>query len=190
MNYAIYKLDFKTGVHIGVDSLTDNEYVINSDTIFSALCHEALKAGGTELLDKLVTLVKDNLIFISDAMPFIKDELYVPKPLKPVDIVEDEGNSVQKKAFKKLKYIPVSKLGIYMEGNLDPNYESDIFTDLGKHSIETQARIRGTEETMPYSVGVYRFSSGNGIYICIAYTNHLFLYKRCIYRYHLWKTYF
>ncbi|NLJ57404.1 MAG: type III-A CRISPR-associated RAMP protein Csm4 [Tissierellia bacterium] len=169
MKYAIYKLYFSTGVHIGVDSLTDGEYVINSDTIFSALCHEALKLGASQKLEKLVALAKDNLILLSDGLPFIKNELYLPKPLKPATI-EEEGNSIQKKAFKKLKYIPVSKIHTYMKGKLNPEYEGEIFKALGKYTLRTQAWVRGTDEAKPYSVGLYKFSEGNGIYICIAYT--------------------
>jgi len=169
MKYVIYKLYFSTGIHIGVDSLTDGEYAINSDTIFSALCHEALKAGGTESLEKLVTLTKNSLILLSDGLPFIKDELYVPKPLKPA-IIEEEGNSVQKKAFKKLKYIPVSKIHTYMQGKLNPEYEEEIFKNLGIYTLRTQVRVKGSEEAQPYSVGLYKFSEGNGIYICIAYS--------------------
>lgn len=32
---------------------------------------------------------------------------------------KEEGNSKAKKAFKKLKYIPINKIEEYMKGNLD-----------------------------------------------------------------------
>ena len=42
MFYKILKLHFLTGVHIGNGMLTDGESVIHADTIFSALCLEAM----------------------------------------------------------------------------------------------------------------------------------------------------
>lgn len=172
MKYAIYKLHFSTGVHIGNRDLADGEYAINSDTIFSALCHEALKAGGEQYINKLISLVNDNLILISDALPFIEDELYIPKPLQPIDNVDNnqnQGDSINKKAFKKLKYISIDMLDTYMEGNLDPETELEIFKDLGGSEVRTQAWINGTEETKPYFIGVYNFKANNGLYIIVAY---------------------
>lgn len=171
MKYAVYKLYFGTGLHIGNRSLIDGEYIINSDTIFSALCHEALKAGGKQYIEKLIDLAKNNSIHISDTMPFIKDNLYVPKPLKPVAI-EEQGDSIKKKAFKKLKYIPIQKLNTYMKGNLDPEAEVNIFSELGKYEVKTQVWITGTEETKPYSVGIYKFNENNGLYIVVGYNDN------------------
>lgn len=172
MKYAVYKLHFSTGIHIGNRALTDGEYTINSDTIFSALCQEALKAGGSKYINKLVNLVRSGSLLISDALPFIEDDLYVPKPLQPVsneDSTEDQDYSIKKKIFKKLKYISIEMLEIYMEGELDPELEVEIFKELGDSKIKTSAWITGTEETKPYFVGVYNFNPNKGLYIIIAY---------------------
>lgn len=57
MNYAVFKLVFKTAYHVGNDlgsaTLASAEMTINSDTLFSALCIEALQLGGEEYLKKL-----------------------------------------------------------------------------------------------------------------------------------------
>ena len=143
MKYAIYKLYFTTAVHIGDGTLTDGEYTINSDTIFSALCHEALKMGGEENIEKLVSLSRSNSILISDALPFIRDVLYVPKPLYPASIdKQEQGDSVQKKAFKKLKYIPAQKIETYMKGNLNPEDEIETFSGLGKYEVKAQQKYQ------------------------------------------------
>ena len=49
MNYTIFKMRFKAAVHICDKSLTDSEMTIHADTVFSALCHEALKSNEGEL---------------------------------------------------------------------------------------------------------------------------------------------
>lgn len=48
MEYKAYKLKFLTGVHFGKGSLDDTSYAFCADTLFSALCIEALKDSRTE----------------------------------------------------------------------------------------------------------------------------------------------
>ena len=43
MNYKIYKMIFTQGVHFGAHSLEKSEITFQADTLFSALCIEALK---------------------------------------------------------------------------------------------------------------------------------------------------
>ena len=45
MNYQAYKLKFQGAVHLGKNRLENGEFVFCADTLFSALCHEALKRG-------------------------------------------------------------------------------------------------------------------------------------------------
>lgn len=45
MEYAIYKLDFSTGVHFGTGTLNQTEYTLAADQLFSALYIEAVKWG-------------------------------------------------------------------------------------------------------------------------------------------------
>ena len=45
MEYAIYKLDFSTGVHFGTGTLNQTEYTLAADQLFSALYIEAVKMG-------------------------------------------------------------------------------------------------------------------------------------------------
>ena len=60
MRYTIYKLSFPNGIHIGTGNLSSTEKVIHSDTLFSAMCIEALNMGGEEELNRFVQMAKDN----------------------------------------------------------------------------------------------------------------------------------
>lgn len=85
--------------------LPDVEPVFLADTLFSALCQEALSVPGG--IDKLYKKCVSGSIRFSDALPFIQGEFYVPKPAMTIQ-TDQEGDSRTKKAFKKLKYIPVT----------------------------------------------------------------------------------
>lgn len=50
MKYKAYKLAFTSGIHIGKTMLVDSNPGIHADTLFSALCQEALKIGEIRLL--------------------------------------------------------------------------------------------------------------------------------------------
>jgi len=127
MAYSLYKLEFSTGLHIGVDrggsSLDDGRMAIHSDTLFSALCCECAKNGS---VNQLYDLFAGNLLTISDALPYHKDELYLPKPVLFTGNVKREGNSELKKIFKAIEYIPLSVFSEYVGsmasgGEMDPN---------------------------------------------------------------------
>jgi CRISPR-associated protein Csm4 len=164
MEYAIYKLRFTTGVHIGESDIEDSSMTIHADTIFSALCIEALKVGGQEMLDKFYNMTKSDRIRISDALPYKGSSLYVPKPVMQIKS-GDEGNSADKKQFKKMKYIPVDMIEEYVTGRLDAKAVNDEFKDFGRRELRTLASIKGEEETRPYRVGLYHFEQGCGLYI-------------------------
>ncbi len=169
MKYYIYKFCFNTAVHIGNGNLTDGESTICADTLFSGLCHEAVKNGGQQQIDELVNFAKSGKLQFSDMLPFIADDMYIPKPLCPVK-VELEGDSVQKKKFKKLKYIPIDKISVYMSGNLNAEEETDKIKQLGMFEMRNMASSLDPEksqngEMMPYSVGVFKFAQNSGLYI-------------------------
>ena len=167
MKFAVYKLNFAAGVHLGTGTLASGANTLPADTLFSALCMEAAQQG-EKSIKTLVDAVRQNRLRIGDLFPFIGEELYLPKPLVPVQR-ENEGNSIVKKSFKKLKYIPVSQLDTYLQGKIDPVAAVEKLQKLGAFEVRTMAASRSTEkletgETLPYSVGVYRFGQGNGLY--------------------------
>lgn len=96
MKYQSYRMIFPVGIHLGNKLSDESMFTVLADTLFSALCQEAVKNGS---LDELVSAVKDNKLLISDAMPFIGDTYYIPKPLVKIQ-TESQGNSKLKKHLK------------------------------------------------------------------------------------------
>lgn len=164
MIYNAFKLKFKTGVHIGDTSLSDGELTFRSDSLFSALCSEAVKQSHEEL-EKLYNLFLSGALCISDAMPFVGDTLFLPKPICYIESKNNDGDSVVKKQFKKLKYISSESLEKYLEGKLEPSENLEKLNNLGSFSMRTNASIYGQEQSLPYNVGVYIFNEGSGLYV-------------------------
>ncbi|MBQ9885372.1 MAG: type III-A CRISPR-associated RAMP protein Csm4 [Lachnospiraceae bacterium] len=169
MKYKIYKFKFNTAVHFGKKTLEDCEYTICADTLFSALCHEAVK-NGEEKISELVAMVRDNRVRISDAFPYIGKSFYIPKPMLKIQKELKHGDSEEKKAYKKLTYIPINLFNEYLKGELDVKAEKDKFSkQLGQKMLKVSVSIRGEEKTTPYRVGTYSFKEGSGLYIILAY---------------------
>ena len=167
MKYKAYKLAFTSGIHIGKTMLVDSNPGIHADTLFSALCQEALKIGG-DTLAELYGYACDGKLQISDAFPYIGDICYLPNPMKRI-VTESQGDSTLKKLYKKLTYIPADKLDVYLRGELDARQETNKIRDLGHSTTRTSAAVRGKVDTEPYHVGVYQFNDGNGLYIILGY---------------------
>lgn len=167
MEYRLYKLRFQGAVHFGKHNLDEGEYACCADTIFSALCQEALKVGDS-VLRKLYDAAKKGNLLLSDAFPYMGDTYFLPKPIKRIAFQGSGGDSVAKKAFKKLKYIPVDMLDVYLRGEYDVEAASD-FQKFGHFEMKTAASIRGEEETKPYRVGTYYYHAGNGLYLIVGY---------------------
>lgn len=170
MNYAIYKLKFTAPVHFGKSLLTDSEFTLCSDTIFAALCMEAVRMGD-DLLNELVRFAKSNDIQMSDAFPYIGDKLLIPKPHVFVEHSQDENSSIIKKAYKKLKYITIDDFDSYLDGSFDV-INAVQMSDLGVSALKVSASIRNDEgETIPYEVGTYSFYDDCGLYLLVGYSN-------------------
>lgn len=162
MKYVIYKMYFFNGVHFGSNTLESSQYTFLADTLFSALCQEAVKMG-QEKLDELISCTKGHQILLSDAFPVCEDELFLPKPFLYIDRGEKAGDSVVKKAYKKMKYISLNNFDKYLRGNLLPEEIREL-NDFGYVTRKVSASVRGEENTVPYRVGVYYYHEGNGIY--------------------------
>lgn len=167
MEYQLYQFFFSSGVHFGNGSLDHTSYTFCADTLFSALCQEALKLG-EETLETLVNYVEEGSILFSDSFPFVEEEYFLPKPLLHIDAGEDAGDSTVKKAFKKLKYIPVSRFSEYLHGNFRPE-EAERLDNLGDYQMKVSAAVRGEDETMPYRIETFQFRKGSGLYIICGY---------------------
>ena len=192
MEYNIYKLRFKTAVHLGENNLSKSSNVIFADTLFAALCTEAIKEG-TEYLDEFVKTVKENQLQFSDCMPYIGDKYYIPKPVKKIDNGEN-GDSSIKKQYKKLKYIPIDQFDEYLNGKLDPSDTNKNYSDnIGNYEMKTSSAVRGLDETLPYHVQSFRFKKNSGLYLIVGFEDYdsldIFIRYALIYR-HRWEKEF
>ena len=157
MEYTIYKLEFQTGVHFGTGALDEGAYIFHADQLFSAMYIEALKLGKAQ---NFYEAVKAGNLFLSDALPYIDKQYLIPKPMIYVQ-TDRQGESKQKKAYKKLKYLPVEKIDEFLTGNM--NLESDPMRGFGQIQQQTMAHVRKDEDTLPYRVGTFNYAPGCGL---------------------------
>ena len=167
MKYKIYKLTFPNGIHVGSGRLSSAENTIHADTLFSALCIEALHVGGEQLLESLVNHARMDKLRISDALPYINDCLYVPKPMCRVKSTEQDPS--MRKLFKKMTYIPVDRLSDYLRGTSNPEEINEEFSKLGKKSVYQKVSIKLEGDNELYNVGVYEFNENCGLYVILGY---------------------
>ena len=168
MKFKIFKMNFTGAVHFGEGGLITSADTLMADTVFAALCSEAALQG-TDLLEKLVQCVSGGKLLLSDALPFIGKTLYVPKPILEVR-GRDEGNSTIKKALKKLRFIPIDKLDVYLQGNLDIAEEAKYFHDnFSRPDLLEKVTVPEGEITRPYAVAIRRYQQGSGLYLCVGY---------------------
>ncbi len=178
MKAAIFKLNFKTGIHIGEGALDTCASTIMSDTLFSALCIEALKLGK---FDCFVNYVKSDKLVISNAFPFDDNGLYLPKPIKRIE-GKKEQDPADRKKYKKLQWIPVSNFKEYLQGNLEINNFYN--RNFGELNLITHAKVaRDQKDTEPYHVATFVFKYRCGLYVLVGYEDEesLSLTKELIY---------
>ena len=166
MEYKIYKLTFPNGVHFGKNSLESTQYVFQADTFFSSLCIEAIHRG-EESLERLLAYVKQDKLAFSDALPYIGKEYYIPKPMLHIEN-NNQGDSVIKKAFKKMAFVPFSCFEEYLRGELSKE-KAEGLGKLGYSQTKVSAFVRGEDETMPYRVGIYYYREDCGLYLIVRY---------------------
>lgn len=155
MKRTIIRMKFLAPIHIGDRNLSDSNYDIKADTLFSALC---IECGD---IPRLVNTVKDGKLKISDAFPYIDGYYYIPKPMI---VVKHETKDY--KLFKKIKYISHDRLDEYIEGSLKPEVEIERFI-LGDSDVRTQVCI-GED---PYQVGTYTFKDNTGLYVIVEHSD-------------------
>lgn len=167
MKYKLFRLTFQSAVHFGRHNLDEGEYSCCADTLFSALCQEAVKIGDNVLQDFYHDTKEGGLLF-SDLFPYMGSTYYIPKPMRHIEPTDNGGNSIIKKAYKKLKYIPMDMLDIYLKGEYDVLNAPDL-GGLGHFEMKTAASMRGEPETEPYRIGTYYYETGNGLYFIVGY---------------------
>ena len=145
MNYFLLKLAFDTAVHFGgSDSAVGSQssaLTLRADTIFSALCHTALEVYGELTLDELLVSADADALRISDAMPWRGDTFYLPKPIA-ASTFPAELSTVERKAVKKLAWIPASKFDRYTASLHSGTYPLDeLDQSFGQAYEQTKASV-------------------------------------------------
>ena len=163
MEYSIYKLNFQSGVHFGTGTLNESTYTFQADQLFSALYIEALKL---HLEQEFYNMVKSGRLLFSDSFPYCGKQYMLPKPMLYVE-PSDRGKSDQKKAYKKLKYLPMEQLSEFLSGTMD--LKKNPAMEFGRCYQQTMASVRNEKETTPFRVGTFYFYEGNGLYVIIAH---------------------
>jgi CRISPR-associated protein Csm4 len=148
----IVKLKFKTAVHFGNGNLSDGNYTISSDTLFSALFTECLNLGiNTDFLFELR---------ISDLFPYFGNEYFLPKPIMTIENKSNDPKFIElRKEYKNLRFIPLSKFKNYVMGETLPD---DLRCDFGKSDLKI--RLNKYENGDPYNVGDFTFAEKTGLY--------------------------
>jgi CRISPR-associated protein Csm4 len=169
MSLCLFKLAFNTPVHIGSSesarSLGTSIGGFCADTLFSALCHAAYQHEGADGINRMRRITAA----FSDAMPYRGTELYLPKPcLSPAPGLDMPP--VTRKRFNKLRYLPVSLFTKYIAAlsGTEP-LPDEINNDFGTGYITEKVAITGQELPQPYSVGLFSFDSGCGLYFIMRY---------------------
>ena len=169
MNYYLYKLAFDTAVHFGPASSAQSLYVSEdhfyADTLFSALCHSALALRGQDGLNLICQAAKTGQLFFSDSMPWQNDILYLPKPFVSAKS-EQEVPAADRKAVKKLKWIPVDDFPVFaasVRGG-SPYKAAQAQAEFGITASTMKARITQGDDSLPYQVGLYQFKENAGLW--------------------------
>ena len=156
MKHKIYLFEFQNGVHFGSGDLDTAEYTFRADTLFSALCQEAVKL---DCLPELFERVSKGKILFSDAFPYKeKGRLYLPTPIV-MGKMQDHTKEAVRTAF-----LPAEKLAHFLSGNYIPDSD-DLESELGRFEMKTSVAIQGKEEPEPYRVKAFYFYEGNGLYV-------------------------
>lgn len=163
MEYRFYKLSFITPVHFGTGVLNESAICFCADTLFSALYIEALKLNTA---DKFYNAVEMGKLRFSDAFPYMGKQYFLPKPMVYIE-PKEQGNSVVKKQYKKLRYLPIEELHNFLLGDLNP--ENCSLQEIGKEYSQVMSAVRREEEdALPYRVGNFLFKENCGLYVIAA----------------------
>jgi CRISPR-associated protein Csm4 len=159
VNSRLFKFDFDR-VHFGDAGLESSTIGCAADTLYSALCITALRMGGQDLLDELAAAAT---LRLSDLMPYVGECYLVAKPLHAV---QTENSSVQKKAAKKVGFVPVDQLGDFLAGRADLEELAALQARIGVHAVAAKASIHnGGDDAEPYRVGYFKFADHAGLWL-------------------------
>ena len=132
--------------------------------------HYSIRAAAkqTAALEELLISADADALRISDAMPWRGDSFYLPKPIA-ASTSPAELSTVERKAVKKLAWIPVSKFDRYTASLHSGTYPLDeLDQSFGQAYEQTKASVTDGADAKPYFVGLYRLHAGCGLYVLCA----------------------
>ncbi|MGI6781389.1 MAG: type III-A CRISPR-associated RAMP protein Csm4 [Acholeplasmataceae bacterium] len=167
----IIKLKFITAIHYGNNGkpgLLSTDNMILSDTIYSAFCEI-----NPNDIDKLIGLLENNQLRISDMLPYVDDKLLIPKGIDVIKFESiDEIDRTTFKKVKKLDYIPMDKIE-KMASNCSEELIEEALKlqdSIGNFDIKTSNRIsRDGDDTLPFIMETFTFNHNSGLYLIVDY---------------------
>jgi CRISPR-associated protein Csm4 len=164
----LFRLKFRS-VHFGDDGLTSTNIGCAADTLFSALCIQALRIGGQGMLDRLVDSARAGSLRFTDLLPFVGEQYFVPKPVLQISPPDAPSDSSAKKAAKGIEYVPVSELAKFCAGTADLGEIASQQDAIGERSLVDRVAIRnGKEDAEPYRVAVFTFGPDAGLWLLVS----------------------
>lgn len=181
MMYYIFTLKFLTPVHFGDTanggSLDKFSLQCSADTLFAALCNEAVNKG-SDAVEKLVKKTAEGKIVFSSLFPYWRTAdsdlyFYLPKPLLKLEQEEQQSAksfeeikqlATKLKKQKKSTYIRASQINSLLEsGGSDRQFAVPEFA---APLVAGRVALR-EEKPLPYYVGSYVFSENSGLYFIL-----------------------
>jgi len=192
MQYSIFKLRFRTPLHIGDTrpNYESCEEFVHSDTLFSALVNTWRLLYPADLPVFFPDNHPDAVAFpyfrISSAFPFSGNELFFPKPYWSPPHTENDDPG-QAKTFKKLTWIAQPHFENWLKGEsltIKGNYLSRDKRFLFGHAVPTEIsnpvavqdspRVRKDRETEQTEIFYYSrlyFDADAGLYFLASFQN-------------------
>lgn len=171
MKSKIIKLEFLTPLHYGNSGkpgLLDSGITVCSDTIYSAICDQQ-----PAIIDQLKSWVSEHKLRISDALPYVKERLLIPRlsGFQPMNSTSFEPGMHKK--IKRMTFIPLDNCrALYQDATMARIDEAWMLEKaIGSFGIRTQASIprHMEEDTTPYQIAEFTFNPGSGLYLWVKY---------------------
>jgi CRISPR-associated protein Csm4 len=164
MEHRCYRLTFGR-VHFGTGALDTSAPVVLADTLFSALAQAALAQGGEDSLRELVDDAQAGRLALSDTLPWVSDEPFVPKPVVMTEAAAGDTGTAQAKRAKAISHVPLSVLADWLRGCADLDGIAELLGGLGVADAVGKAAVRTGGDAEPFRVGTFSFGSGAGLWL-------------------------
>ena len=175
----VFKMQFTAPVRFGADTPGVGVEKVNmtchADTLFSALCCEAVLLYGSDGANELFEWADNGKLCLSDLVPFDECNLFLPKPIIIPGARSEKTSidSTQKKLLKKLKYIPLDSWDDYIA----------MINGVDELDIEGFGAFAGAYEMLQPKVSVSRIGEDGKPFVAGAYvfkpTCGLYFIARC-----------